>query len=155
YNLSGSNVIDWELPPLLGSHETVRPGSNMILDWLPVKPDATIVIDGKEGKLADVRAGMKVRLGLAKDALRITKITGSMQNWYVLKSVDVERRRIGVSIEWKDVAVDGLRVLPDAKVGVDENEGKLADLKAGMRVSRRIKVEEEQFVVAGIRAAER
>lgn len=159
YNLSRSNVIDWELPPLPGFaqafYEKTRPGSNLVLDWLPVAPEATITIDGKAAKLTDVRAGMKVTLGLAKEGLRIARMTGSMQNWYVLKSVDVAKGTVSVNIEWKNVALDGLRVMNDAKIVVEEQEGKLADLKAGMRVSLRIRAEEVQFVVTGIRAAEK
>jgi hypothetical protein len=117
---------------------------------LAVAKDAVIVIDGKEGKLADMRSGMQVSLQMALDHPVITRIDATTPGRTILKGVDVEKKTITVTIgdqEWT------APLAADAKIAVaDTQNPQVSDLKAGMRVNLHLAADGDRIVVKSIQA---
>lgn len=108
------------------------------LSDLPVARDARVSIDNGPGKLADLKAGMRLGIRLAADDLAITAIDAHSPEElsdYRVKEVDMAKQTLSVTSAGKDF-VSGLFV-GDADVylvDIDE-DGDWTALKPGMRVS--------------------
>lgn len=83
-------------------HEARFFANGMSLDGLAVAKDATVFIDGKEGRFSDLRAGMRVSFQMAKDKSLLAKVNATTlrepKALYVLKSVDAAKNTITVAI---------------------------------------------------------
>ncbi|MCI0462144.1 MAG: hypothetical protein L0Z62_34770 [Gemmataceae bacterium] len=105
---------------------------------LPVARDARVIIDGATGKLADLKAGMRLGLRLAADDLVVTAIDAHSPeelNDYLVKEVDLAKQTLSVTSAGKDF-VSGLFV-GDTDVYLEDtgDDGDWTALKPGMRVS--------------------
>jgi Cu/Ag efflux protein CusF len=117
---------------------------------LPVAKDAAIVINGQEGKLADLRHGMQVSLQISPDRPTVTRIDASIPGRTIVKAIDAEKKTITVTIgdqEWTAPLAAEVKVLV-----VGTQEAQLSDLKAGMQVNLNLAVDGDRIVVKAIRA---
>jgi hypothetical protein len=108
----------------------------LYLSNLPVARDARVSIDNAPGKLADLKAGMRLGLRLAADDLVVTGIDAVSPEElpdYLVKEVDVANKTLSVTRAGKDF-LTGLFV-GDAEVYLPNDEGDLTALKPGMKVS--------------------
>jgi hypothetical protein len=71
---------------------------------------------------------------------------------FTLQGVDAEKHSIRVVLTGTTLVVDGLPLAKDAKVWLDEEPGRLADLSVGMAVALQLTVDAGQRRVIGIRA---
>jgi hypothetical protein len=137
--------------------------SGLSFDGLPLAREAKILIDGQERKAADLKAGMRLWLYLAKERLAVARVVAmtkvATQVFYILEGVDVKKRTIVVvaggnrftlsvpesaSIyeEWTDYS--------GAKP--DRRDLKLSDLTPLTALVLQLAVEEGRVVVKNIRA---
>jgi RNA polymerase sigma factor (sigma-70 family) len=103
----------------------------------PVARDASLSIDGKPGKLADLPKGALVNLGLCvhrKTARRVTAQGSQVSG--VVKAVDAKKNTITVGEKTYTVA-------RDASIAIDDKPGKLAGLPAGATVSLSLRVDQK------------
>ncbi len=123
---------------------------------LPLAREVTVVIDGKEGKVADLRADLRLSFQLADNSLTIAKITATSvpvpKNESVLREVDAARNTISVSVEGTNVTLEGLAVPEETEISINGATAELKDLKGGMRVSMDLLVERGRIVVRAIEA---
>jgi RNA polymerase sigma factor (sigma-70 family) len=118
---------------------------------LSVAKDAGIVIDGQEGKLADLHRGMQIVLQMAKERPTITKIEATTPGRTIVKAVDVEKKTITVTTGGQDWPVS---LATEVKIAIaGTQEAKLSDLKAGMRVNLELAADEDRIVVKAIQAS--
>jgi RNA polymerase sigma factor (sigma-70 family) len=152
-----------------GGHvpQHVQPGISL---RLPVAKDAGIVVDGREGKLADVRSGMQVLVQVAKEKATIIGIEATTPGRTILKAIDVEKKTITVTTDGREWTV---QVAGDANLAIigrgnwDARTGKVArdhtiagnqktqlsDLKPGMRVNLQLVADEDRIVAKVIQAS--
>jgi len=131
-----------------------------------VPPTTRILVNGKTNqKLTDLKPGMYIELALSGDKATafIIDAHGNNSDIFHLNAVDVKKRTINVHTSLGSVKVD-LPVAENAKIvlrtmrddkKIGEREGKLADLKAGMRVSVQLGADGGQggrIIVKGIEA---
>jgi hypothetical protein len=108
----------------------------LFLSALPVARDARVSIDNVQGKVADLKVGMRLELRLAANGLVVTKIdavTPEVLHDYRVKEVDVAKQTLSVTCAGKEV-VPGLFV-GDAEIFLEGKESDLKDVKPGMQVS--------------------
>jgi RNA polymerase sigma factor (sigma-70 family) len=120
-----------------------------------VTADAKITIDGKDAKLGEVAKGMTVTFSLfsAKDGQmrEVNEVTVAGPTFFgVVKQTDSATVTVGAGERGNDRV---LKLAPAGKVMIGEKEGKLADLKAGDKVSVTMTSDESAAVriVAGAR----
>jgi hypothetical protein len=105
---------------------------------------------------------LQLALQLSDDGTTIAKIDARSQNsYFYLKGVDLTKRLITVGIGASGLlgTREDLAVAEDAKILIAlgksrAKEGRLADLKAGMRISFELATKDGQILVRGIRAEE-
>jgi RNA polymerase sigma factor (sigma-70 family) len=138
---------------------TATKGDQSIDRTFDVAKEVKVVLDGKEAKLADVKAGVKVTVKLAEDKSTVVAIAndkpadgdvkkpaGFTGN---VKSVDAAKGTITVTATKGDTSIDRtFPVAENVKVSIDGREAKLGDLKAGTRVS--IKFGDDRTTAAAI-----
>jgi hypothetical protein len=100
--------------------------------------DVPVEIRGKPGKLADLAVGADVYLSLsARDWTIVRRIAEGGQReqpsavWGAIKTVDARTKAVTVTHEEGDVT---FTVPEEARVSVDGQASKLADLKTGLEV---------------------
>jgi hypothetical protein len=109
-----------------------------------VAKDARVVIDGREGKLTDLRRGMQVSLVMAKGGPAAARVEASTTGGAVLKAADAEKRAITLQVRGREWIAPLAR---DAVITVAGKQGaKLSDLKPGMRLSVQLGVEADRIV---------
>jgi hypothetical protein len=72
---------------------------------------------------------------------------------FTLESVDVRKNTIRVTLAGTTLLVDGLLLAKDAKVWIDGQTARPADLQAGMRVALQLEAEAKQPRILGVRAS--
>jgi hypothetical protein len=113
-----------------------------------VAADAKIVIDGKEGKPADIRKFSDVTVVLAKDKPIITRIEGTRSEPAKLKRIDADKKTFTVFIEGKEWTAP---MSKEVTVKLKAKSAKPADLKERMLVAYvRFAAEDGQLVIAEI-----
>lgn len=116
-----------------------------------VAKDATLVINGKQTKFAQLKPKMRVSLQMSAVKLLVVGVTAAGPKVEgVVKAVNASANTITVSIKSTHLAVEGIPVAKDAKVIIDGKDGKLSELKAGMRVTLQMSAEMDQSFVVGI-----
>jgi RNA polymerase sigma factor (sigma-70 family) len=121
----------------------------------PLAPNAKVIIDGREGKLADLPPQTPVHLTLDAEG-KVTRIeaAGTTLSCFV-EAVDPARHAVAVSSEDGGIGTKErpklYEVAQDAKVRIDGKESQFADLKAGMRVT--VQVSAVKPAVLDIQAA--
>ena len=128
---------------------TISVGKGDAIKEVPVKltADAKITIDGKEAKIADLVKGMNAAftIAAAKDGQprEASEVTVSGTNFTgVIKQLDSTTITIGG--EKNDRVV---KLAAGGKVMIGEKEGKLADLKAGDKVTVTLSSDESAAVL--------
>jgi multidrug efflux pump subunit AcrA (membrane-fusion protein) len=113
-----------------------------------VAKDASVLLDGREGKLADLRVGMTVAFRMAGDRPIITRCEGYRDRGpAVLQAVDVEKMTITVLAggqQWTAPVGAG------ATIRIERQVSRFSDLKPGMFVYVELAVDKDQFVVKEI-----
>jgi RNA polymerase sigma factor (sigma-70 family) len=114
--------------------------------------DAQVVIDGKAASLANLKPNMHVSLQMSavKNTPDVAVTASGPKVEGVVKNLNAEKNTIGVSIPSVQVTAECVPVAVDAKVVIDGKQGKLSDLKAGMRVTLQMCAEMEKSLVIGI-----
>ena len=118
------------------------------LQGIAVTEDVKVLIDGREGKLADVQKGMQVTVRMAENGPTIRGIEATAPRRCTLKAIDIEKKTITVSVgakEWTARVAAGATIVMPGK-----QEFKLSDLKGGMRVHVQLGVEADKLVVKAI-----
>jgi RNA polymerase sigma factor (sigma-70 family) len=118
------------------------------LDGLPIEPDAAVEIDGKPATLADLRPGMRVKLGIAAERLAVTRITAKSLSQpplgCTITAVNPDGKAIAVTVAATGVRMEGLVLTPDTRIevltigdnqGARFRDGRLSDLKVGTVIS--------------------
>jgi hypothetical protein len=122
--------------------------SPVFFDHLEISPDAEIRIDGKQGKLTDLRQGMRLALSLADGKLAVTKIDASIpQPDVVVKAVRAADNSFTVSLMGKNV---DLVVGKDAIIQRNGAIIGLTDLMVGMLVRLILAQREDRIEVTHI-----
>jgi len=116
-----------------------------------VVKDATITIDGKKGRLEDLKPGMRVVVlhSAIKPVLVGIEAIGPRVE-AVLAAVDAPRNTIAVNIRNTHLTAGNVLVAPDVKVVLDGKPASLADLKPGLRVTLQMSAESDRSLVVGI-----
>jgi RNA polymerase sigma factor (sigma-70 family) len=138
-------------------------GSAFVLEAVPLAKDAKIIIDGKEGKLQDLKDelaevpldGSKGNLTLSLEFTERKPTIASIQattpkliGWPVLVRTDMVKNTITLALLGKDVT---LPVRNDAKVYLYTKEAEFKDLKPGMSVELRLGADGERVAVTEVR----
>jgi RNA polymerase sigma factor (sigma-70 family) len=116
-----------------------------------VAKNVQVTIDDKVATFDDLKPNMKVSLQMSavkEHVLGIKAYGASVEG--VLKSVDTEKNTISVNIPSAQMTAERVSVAKDAKVVIDGKEGKLSDLKTGMRVTLQMSAEPEQSLIVGV-----
>jgi hypothetical protein len=137
--------------------------SAFVLEEVPLAKDAKIIIDGKEGKLQDLKDEL-VRVSfdgskgnvtlylefteLKLSIARIQAITPKGTGWPVLVKTDIVKNTITVALMGKDVT---LSLRNDAKIYLYTKVAELKDLKPGMSVELRLGADGERIAVTEVR----
>jgi hypothetical protein len=69
----------------------------------------------------------------------------------ILKAVDAVNSSVSITISSAQLTAEGVAVSKYAKVVIDGKEGKLSDLKTGMRVKLQMSAEPDESVIIGIK----
>ncbi len=119
--------------------QKIKTGGEAPDQTLTLAKDAKLTIDGKEAKLADVKAGASASLTLTEDKKGATAV--SVTGGTVLATVkSVDDKANTITIEGKKVKKgeagpdQTLALAKDAKVVIDGEAKALADIKAGTAV---------------------
>jgi RNA polymerase sigma factor (sigma-70 family) len=126
----------------------------LTLEKLAVARDARITLDGAKARLEDLAMGMHVSLRFAEGKPVVTALEATTRReGHVVRAVNAERGTLTVAVG-KDVLLQELPVAKDAYIYLFDrgNVGKLADLKAGMRVFLQLVVKDGRVLVTDIRA---
>ncbi|QDU23129.1 sigma-70 family RNA polymerase sigma factor [Urbifossiella limnaea] len=104
-------------------------------DTIPVAKDATIIVDGKAAKLADVMVKASADVELPGERQPATKVTVSGEKVPgVLMAFDKDSVTVGFRRDGRALAERKLALAPAAKVTLDGKDAKLFDLQTGDRV---------------------
>ncbi|MBI3411563.1 MAG: sigma-70 family RNA polymerase sigma factor [Planctomycetes bacterium] len=121
------------------------------VEEVQVAKNVPVKINGRAVTSGDLKPNTKVSLQMSavKDlVLGITAYGATVEG--VLKAVDTEKNAVSVTIPSAQLTAGGVAVAKNAKVIIDGKEGKLSDLKAGMRVTLQMSAEPDESVIIGI-----
>jgi len=111
--------------------------------------DVWVFVNGMKAKLGDVKVKMNVTLRICSGKPGVVRIyAAGPKVGGVVKTIDADRRIVSLGAE-------GITVADHAVVLIDGKHGKLADLRAGMRVTLQMSAETEPSLVVGIRIVKR
>jgi Cu/Ag efflux protein CusF len=118
--------------------------------------DAHVRVNGRDSKLADLKAGDRVNVSyqaMAREVRSGERAAGEQHARGTIQSVDAGNNRVVVKDNQGKERT--FQVGKDARIRVHEKERTLSDLKAGDHVAIRYVKEGERLVARGIRSAER
>jgi RNA polymerase sigma factor (sigma-70 family) len=123
----------------------------MSLAGLVVAADAKVLVDGKEGRLTDLKMGMWItpRMAAGKPLITMIVATTKEVDLYVLNAVNTENSTIIVRLGNFNVT---LPVAKDAMIVIRDKESTLADLRTGMPISLKLEPVGDQMATTSIRA---
>jgi hypothetical protein len=128
-------------------------GSRLAIDDFPVDRGAKVCIEGKEGRLADLKEGMRLTLKLAAGEPAVARIDARLipsGGDTVLKAADAAAKTITITLGGKELT---LAVAADVQVITNTTGvGQFKDLEPGMRLSLALAVEKDRIVVKRILA---
>jgi RNA polymerase sigma factor (sigma-70 family) len=118
---------------------------------VPFAKDVQVTINDRPATLGELKSNMKLSLQMSavKELVLGIKAYGATVEG-VLKTVDTAKDAVSVTIPSAQMTAEGVSVAKYAKVVIDGKEGKLSDLKTGMRVTLQMSAEPEQSVIIGI-----
>jgi hypothetical protein len=146
-----------------GKSVSTNRASAFVIEEVPLAKDAKIIIDGKEGKLQDLKdelvkvpfdgskGNVTLSLEFTERKLTIARIhatTPKLTSWPVLVKTDMLKNTITVALLGKDVT---LSLRNDAKVYLYTKEAEFKDLKPGMSVELRLGADGERVAVTEVR----
>jgi hypothetical protein len=113
--------------------------------------DVPVTIDGKPGKLTDLKGDMPATLHFSavKQVVLGIQVEGPRVEC-ILQAVDAGRRRITVRLPREYLTAPDVPVAENVQVVIDGKAGKLADLKPGMHVSLQMAADPEKGLVIGV-----
>jgi hypothetical protein len=145
-------LATWKLMAVHAAKRTVslRWSEVIALEGLSVAADAQVVVDGQEKQLGDLKPGMWITPKLDPGRTRIAKIVATSKevDLYVVWSVNAEQSIIKVRLGGFGVEFP---VAKDARITVNKEQVKLADLQPGMRVALDLGVTDNRIAVKTIR----
>jgi len=132
--------------------------SGLSLSSLSVDPAVKISVDGKEAKLKDLKAGMRVTLRSGEDQSVITKVEATSPRppvfRYVLKEVDAKAKTITATLAEKELDLERIPVAKDAQIqfleggdSVKLRDAKLTDLQPGMHLALGLSVDKDKKIM--------
>jgi RNA polymerase sigma factor (sigma-70 family) len=155
------------LNPKVNNGRLRLPMDGVSLHALPVAKGAKFQLDGKEAKLPQLKAGMRLSLTTAKTSLMITGIKATSpapDARYTVKEVDALRNTVTVTVGKDGPTLEALPVAKDAeiqaewlniKLGAFESQKrKLSALRGGMSVRLTITLEGGKLLVKAIQFSE-
>jgi hypothetical protein len=117
---------------------------------VPLAKGVEVQLDGREGKVTDLRLGARIALRLARDGAEVVKIEATSPRrgaFPVLKAIDARKNTITVALPEKGT-LENLPVDEDEpRFSIDDRRGQLTDLKPGMRVFLSLAVRNGVIVV--------
>jgi hypothetical protein len=138
---------------------TATKGDQKVERTFAVAKNVKVAIDGKEAKLADLKAGTRVSVKLGEDRSTAVAIATENANPDVkkaagasgtLKSVDAAKGTITIAATKRDASIDRTyTIAKNVKVVVDGSEGTLADLKNGFHVNVKLGDDKTTAVAVG------
>jgi len=106
---------------------------------LKLDPNAKILLGGLKVTLKELQVGMVVNMRVSHDRVRLIEssqsITGVVQT--------INEGKVTIQSEAPECVAEAITVDPEAKVKIDGKESKIADVKAGMRVTMQFFVADE------------
>jgi hypothetical protein len=120
--------------------------------------DVKVMLDGKSSKLADLKAGMKIRVSTHADDAKVATMIEAIDkntlfaNTHDGKIVSISSKTLVMSD--KDGKEHSHSVSAETKVCCDGEDCKITDLKTGMRI-RVTSHRDDQAVVVGIEALDK
>jgi RNA polymerase sigma factor (sigma-70 family) len=145
-------LATWKLMAVDAAKRTVslRWSEVIALEGLAVAVDAQVVVDGQEKPLGDLKPGMWITPKLGPGRTRIAKIVATSKDvdLYAVWSVNAEQSIIKVRLG--GFAVE-FPVAKDARIIVNNEQVKLADLQPGMHVALDLGVTDNRIAVKTIR----
>jgi RNA polymerase sigma factor (sigma-70 family) len=142
--------------------ERIQPEGGVSLKGLSFTKKAMIQLDGKNAKLSELKAGMRLTLQMSKNSLTIIGINATSPEQthrylYTVKAVDAIKNTITVTIGEAGPTLEGVPVAKDAKIeahqidiatkGLVTQVLKLSDLQAGMPVRLEMAVDGGKLMV--------
>jgi hypothetical protein len=114
-----------------------------------VARDASILRDGKEVKLADLKKGGRITLKLSPDQKTVVSLSVAGPTLSApLKSVDVDKNTVTITVENRQGKQDRTYPLArDAKVTIAGKEARLTDLKEGTRLLLTLSAEDGNTLI--------
>jgi RNA polymerase sigma factor (sigma-70 family) len=116
-----------------------------------VAKGVSVRINDRTVTLGDLKPNTKVSLQMSavkELAVGITAYGATVEG--VLKAVDTAKNAVSVTIPSAQMTAEDVSVAKNAKVVIDGKEGKLSDLKTGMRVTLQMSAEPDQSVIIAI-----
>ena len=135
--------------------------SGLILKDLKLEKDATITLDGKLAKLADLKPEMRLSLRFAPKSFRLAAIeafaTPKSVPFYVLKEIHQGRNTISVA-DWNGQMLDALPLARKVDIEIHSKRGMrkaaIRDLEIGMTVHLELAPDEaDKLTVHAIKAS--
>jgi RNA polymerase sigma factor (sigma-70 family) len=139
-----STFVDFE-----AEYRTPEPVGHFYLKDVPLAERAQVFIDGQEGRLEDLKRGMRLTVRMATGKTGLVLVEAHTQT-VLVTGIDVQKNTLTVRTMGKDVTVP---VAKNARVllAYHSGEHKFTDLKVGMRVDLEIGVEGGKIAVTRIR----
>jgi RNA polymerase sigma factor (sigma-70 family) len=137
-----STFMDFE-----AARRAPEPIGHFFLKDVAVAEGAKVFIDGQEGRLQDLKRGMRFTVRLGRPGI---VLVDAYSQTVIVKGIDVRGNTLTVTTMGKDVTVPvarNVRVL----LAYQPGEHRLTDLKVGMRVDLQIGVEGGRVAVTSIR----
>jgi hypothetical protein len=94
---------------------------------LPLAADTEISVDGKPGKVEDLKAGMILSIRMTKDSTAVTKVEATSkakgkgdgpQTLWTVKAVDAKKKLVSVTNEKLGMTLKDIAITKDARVEV-------------------------------------
>jgi RNA polymerase sigma factor (sigma-70 family) len=128
---------------------TIKSERDVVEKTYDIDHGVWVFVNGKKAKLGDVKVKMNVALRIGSGKPGVVRIyAAGPKVGGVVKMIDADRRIVSLGAE-------GITVADHAVVLIEDRHGKLADLRAGMRVTLQLSAETEPRLVVGITTVKR
>jgi RNA polymerase sigma factor (sigma-70 family) len=128
---------------------TIKSERDVVEKTYDIDRGVWVFVNAKKAKLGDVKVKMNVALRIGSGKPGVVRIyAAGPKVGGVVKTIDADRRIVSLGAE-------GIAVADHAVVLIEGKHGKLADLRAGMRVTLQMSAETEPSLVVGITTVKR
>jgi RNA polymerase sigma factor (sigma-70 family) len=128
---------------------TIKSERDVVEKTYDIDHGVWVFVNGKKAKLGDVKVKMNITLRIGSGKPGVVRIyAAGPKVGGVVKTIDADRRIVSLGAQ-------GITVADHAVVLIEGKHGKLADLRAGMRVTLQMSAETEPSLVVGITTVKR